>query len=195
VSRKLLAALDQVRTLEVITFGHIVDHIEGEATLILSLISIVPFMQPIPIPGLSTILGLIVLLQGIGLLFFGRPILTKKLRETQISRDKFEKIYAAAVKFSKFTGKTSSFKTPIAGTRFSHMMCGISIILSSAFLSLPLPIPFSNLIPAMSIFLICLGLLEEDILLLIMGHGITGGIIWISFYSYHLILEQLKIWF
>lgn len=73
MSQKLLIALDQVRTLEVITFGHIVDHIEGEATLILCLISIVPFMQPIPIPGLSTILGLIVFLQGLGLLFGENP--------------------------------------------------------------------------------------------------------------------------
>jgi len=195
VGQKLISALDQVKNLPTITFGHIVDHIEGEATLILCLVAILPFMQPIPIPGLSSVLGLIVLLQGIGLLFWGKPILTKKLRSIVISKEKFEIIYKAATKFSKWTSKASSFKTPIVSTRFSHIICGISIILSSAFLSLPLPIPFSNLIPALSIFLICLGLLEEDIILLLMGHGITATVLWMGFFSYHMILEQLNHWF
>jgi hypothetical protein len=195
VSEKFLSALEQVKTLEVITFGHIVDHIEGEATLILCLISILPFMQPIPIPGVSSLLGFIVLLQGIGLLFWGKPILTKGIREAKISKEKFHQIYKTAQKFHQITSKISVFKSSIISTRMSHIFCGISIIISSAFLSLPLPIPFSNFIPALSIFLICLGLLEEDLLLYFIGHGITAVVIWISFFSYHLILEQFKIWF
>jgi hypothetical protein len=195
MSERLIIAMDQVKTLPTITLGHIVDRIEGEAVLILCLIAILPFMQPIPIPGLSSLLGLIVLLQGIGLLIWGKPLLTKKLKSIAITHERFEAIHKAAIKFSNVTSKISVFKSALVSTRISHILCGISIILSSAFLALPLPIPFSNFIPALSIFLICLGLLEEDILLLIMGHGITFGVFWMARFSYHLIIDQFQGWF
>lgn len=195
MSDRLLSALDEVKALPIITIGSIVEHIEGEALLILSLVAILPFMQPIPIPGLSSLLGLIVLMQGIGLTFWGKPFLTKKMKEAQISHERFEVIQNAAKKFSKFTAKISAFKHPMANTRLCQIFCGISIIISAAFLSLPLPIPLSNFIPALSIFLICIGLLEEDLVLILCGHGIAATVIWMAIFSYHLIRDQLQAWF
>lgn len=195
MSARLLKALEDVRDLPVITLGKIVEHVEGEALLIVCLVSILPFLQPIPIPGLSSILGLIVLLQGIGLMFWSKPLLTKKMRTLNISHERFEIIYKAARKFSSFTSKISAFKHPMANTRVSHILCGIAIVLSAAFLSLPLPIPFSNLVPALSIFLICIGLLEEDLVLILIGWGITATVLWMAMFSFHLIAEKLQTWF
>ncbi len=195
MSDRLIKALEDVRDLPHITLGKIVEHVEGEALLILSLISILPFMQPIPIPGLSSVLGLIVLLQGLGLMIWSKPLLTKRMKNLNITHERFEYIYKAALKFSAFTSKISAFKHPLTNTRGSHIICGFAIILSSAFLSLPLPIPFSNLIPALSIFLICVGLLEEDLILILMGLGITVSVIWMAMFSYHIITEQFQNWF
>jgi hypothetical protein len=195
MSVRLIKALDNLKGLPEITLGRIVEHVEGEAILILCLISILPFMQPIPIPGLSSILGLIVLMQGMGLMLKSRPVLTKRMKSLVIPPEKFEIIYKAAVKFSNFTSKISAFKHPITNTRGSHILCGLAIILSSAFLSLPLPIPFSNLIPALSIFLICLGLLEEDILLILMGLGMTLTVFGMAVFSYQIMTEHFQHWF
>lgn len=195
MSDRLIKALEDVRELPHITLGKIVEHVEGEALLILCLISILPFMQPIPIPGLSSILGLIVLLQGLGLMIWSKPLLTKKMKGLNITHEKFEIIYKAALKFSVFTSKISAFKHPITNSRPAHVVCGFAIVLSAAFLSLPLPIPFSNLIPALSIFLICVGLLEEDLILILMGIGITISVIWMAMFSYHIITEQIQNWF
>lgn len=195
MSARLIKALENVRDLPHITLGKIVEHVEGEALLILCLISIVPFMQPIPIPGLSSILGLIVLLQGLGLMIWGKPLLTKKMKNMIITHEKFEKIYKGALKFSNFTSKISTFKHPITNSRASQFACGLAIVLSSAFLSLPLPIPFSNFIPALSIFIICIGLLEEDIVLILIGFGITLTVMWMAIFSYHIIVEQFQNWF
>lgn len=195
MSERLIKALSEVRTLPTITLGSIVNHIEGEALLILSLISILPFMQPIPIPGLSSLLGLIVLLQGIGLMFWSKPLLTKRMKLVVITHEKFEIIYKAALKFSYFTNKLSAYKHPATNSRLSHILCGFAIIVSAAFLSLPLPIPFSNLIPALSIFLICVGLLEEDLMLIICGHSITLAVGWMAVFSYQIILEKMQDWF
>lgn len=194
MNSRLIKALDEIRNLPHITIGTIVEHVEGEALLIVCLVAILPFMQPIPIPGLSSLLGLIVLLQGIGLMIWSKPVLTKKLKNVNITHDKFERIYKVALKFSHFTSKLSAYKHPYTNSRISHIICGASIIVSSAFLSLPLPIPFSNLVPALSIFLICIGLLEEDIVLLFFGHGITLTVIWMAMFSYHLVHEQLQAW-
>lgn len=195
MSARLIKALEHVRDLPHITLGKVVEHVEGEALLILCLISIMPFMQPIPIPGLSSLLGLVVVLQGVGLMLWSKPLLTKKLKNVNITHEKFEIIYKAAVRFSNFTSKISAFKHPVTASRISHMLCGFAIILSAGFLSLPLPIPFSNLIPALSIFLICIGLLEEDIVLIMIGFGITITVLWMAIFSFHIIKEQFQNWF
>lgn len=195
MSDRLLNALDQVKSLPTITLGNILDQVEGESLLIICLVAILPFMQPIPIPGLSSLLGLIVLLQGVGLMLWSKPLLTKRLKAVVISHEKFAIIETAARRFSHLTSRLSAFKHPFVSSRTSHMVCGLSIVLSAAFLSLPLPIPFSNFIPALSIFLICIGLLEEDIVLLIIGLGISITVIWMAIFSYHLILEVFKNWF
>lgn len=195
MSERLISALKEVQTLPTITLGQIVDHVEGEALLIVCLVSILPFMQPIPIPGLSSVLGLIVLLQGLGLMLWSKPLLTVRLKKVVITHEKFEVIQKAALKFSHFSQKFSILKHPAVNSRLSHIICGASIVISAAFLSLPLPIPFSNLIPAISIFLICVGLLEEDIILLLMGQTITVSVIWMAIFSYQIIMEQFQQWF
>ncbi|MGE3609317.1 MAG: exopolysaccharide biosynthesis protein [Bacteriovoracaceae bacterium] len=191
INDRLINALIEIRRLPTITIGQIVENAKEESLLIVCLVAILPFMQPIPIPGLSSVLGIIVLLQGLGLVFSSRPLLTKKLKQIKISHEKFEILFNAAVKLTSFTSKLSAYKHPITHTRISHIICGISIVLSAAFLSLPLPIPFSNLIPALSIFLICVGLLEEDIVLILFGHAITLTVVWMAIFSYHLIHEQM----
>lgn len=194
MSNRLLKAMEDVRELPHITLGKIVEHVEGEALLIVCLVSILPFLQPIPIPGLSSVLGLIVLLQGVGLMFWSKPLLTKRIRDLNITHERFEMIYKAAQKFEAFTSKISAFKHPLTNTRVSHVICGLAIVLSAAFLSLPLPIPFSNLVPALSIFMICIGLLEEDLVLILIGLGITATVLWMAMFSFHLITEKLQTW-
>ena len=194
MSIRLINALENVRDLPHITLGKVVEHVEGEALLIVCLIAIIPFMQPIPIPGVSSVLGLIVFFQGIGLMIWNKPLLNKRLENLTITHERFELIYKVAVKFSHFTEKLSTFKHPWTNHRISHVLAGLCISLSAAFLSLPLPIPFSNFIPALSIFLICVGLLEEDVVIMLIGFGISITVFWMVLLSYGLIKEQLVNW-
>lgn len=190
MSEKLVDALKTISQKEKITLGDIIDDLGKDSVMILCLIVIFPFLQPIPIPGISTLLGLIVLMQGFGLIINGKPFLTKRMFHVVIEEDNWKIIYKAGMKFNFYIGRLSSFKHPWANSRFSQVLAGISIILSAAFLSLPLPIPFSNFIPAISIMFICLGLLEEDLILLIIGHLIMIALAILIAYSYKLIAEQ-----
>lgn len=195
MSERLVQALKEVRDEPVITLGKVIDKTRGEAILIVCLISILPFLQPIPIPGLSTILGVIALLQGVSLIALEGPLLTQRMRDLTIAPEKFELIYKAAVKFCHFTSKISLFKHPIVRAKPIRFVSGITIVLAASFLSLPLPIPFSNFIPAICIFFICTGLLEEDIVLVIFGHAIAFSVAWMGIMSFHLIQEKLQHWF
>lgn len=187
MSAKFIKSLDELRLLNEVSVENIVEHAEEEVITILCLIAILPFMQPIPIPGLSSILGFIVLLQGIGLMLLEKPLLTKRLKQISIGKAKFEKIYKAAKKLSKITSKLSVLKHPITNTRFFHFLSGFSIVVAALFLSLPLPVPFSNLVPALSIFLVCIGLLEDDLLLALLGICMTGAVVWMAIQSMELI--------
>jgi hypothetical protein len=195
MSSKLLVHLAEVRTLPVITLGQLADTLKEDALLVVCLISILPFMQPIPIPGVSTVLGLVALMQGLSLMFIHKPLLTKKMRAVAISHEKFEIFYKAAEKFTKVADKLAVANHPVTNQKLVRFVCGFSIFLSAAFLSLPLPIPFSNFVPALSIGLICLGLLEEDIILVVMGLSITVAVFWMGALSYHILAEKFPIFF
>ena len=195
MSERLIKAIDEVKDLPEVTLGSIVDRIGDEALLIVSLISIIPFMQPIPIPGLSTLLGLVVLLQGLGMIIAGKPLLTQRMKNIKLTRDKLMMIHKAAIKLDKFTSKISAFKHPVIKSRGVHVLCGFTIFLAAAFLSLPLPIPFSNFIPALCIFFICAGLLECDLMLVLFGHGIALTVVWMATLSFHLIQEKFLYYF
>lgn len=195
MSSKLLIHLKEIKDSPVITLGQLADRLKDEAIVVICLIVIMPFMQPIPFPGLSTILGLVALFQGASLMFIKKPLLSQRMKAVVIPPEKFALILKAAEKFTMITDKIAIVKHPWINTYVSRFICGFAIILSSAFLSLPLPIPMSNFVPAMSIALICLGLLEEDLILVIIGLSVTVSVIWMGFLSYHLIAEKFPIFF
>lgn len=191
MSERLIRAIDEVKEFPEVTLGTIVDRIGDDSLLIVSLISILPFMQPIPIPGVSTLLGFVALLQGIGLATTGKPLLTKKMKELKIPHDRLMMIYKAAVRLDKITSKISVYKHPWIGSPALRIIGGVTIAFAAAFLALPLPIPFSNFVPALCIFFICAGLLECDLILVLFGHGIAAAVVWMATASYQLIMERL----
>lgn len=195
MSEKLNRALNEASLVSELTIGHLVTLTKSDALLIVSLMSILPFMQPIPVPGLSTILGLIIFLQGLALVFRGEPILNERMRQIKISAETFQIIRSAFIRVSWLTSRVSNFKHPWARSYPSRVICGIAIMTSAAFLSLPLPIPFSNFIPALAIFMICAGLLEDDLMLIFLGQGINLIILWITALSGQIIKEVIQNYF
>jgi hypothetical protein len=195
MSEKLTKALEKAGLNSDLTIGHLVILTGSDALLIVSLFSILPFLQPIPVPGVSTVLGLVIFLQGFALVLRGEPILTERMRQIKISSETFRMIRTAFERVSWVTSKISNFKHPMARSMPVRALCGMAIMTSAAFLSLPLPIPFSNFIPALAIFMICAGLLEEDLMLILLGQGINLVILWISALSAQMIREVFQNYF
>jgi hypothetical protein len=166
----LLKKIKALKT-ESITLGEFVNQLGDSALMLVSVFCILPFLQPIPIPGVSTVLGLIIALQGIALIFNKKVLLTKRMGKLQFDEKRVKQIKNGLEKIINSMEKVVKTR----GVHYIDMplcriICGSNIFLLALFLSLPLPLPGSNFIPAIGIFSICLGILERDLVWVVIGN-------------------------
>lgn len=139
-------------------------------TLILILLAL-PFITPIPLPGLSTPFGLAIAFIALRLTLGQRPWLPMKLQRKQLPAGFFTKVFAVA---GKVIALLESFLRPrlafISATRPTQQVHALIILIAALALLLPLPIPFSNSFPAWTILLLAAGLLERDGLFILLGY-------------------------
>ncbi len=129
-------------------------------TLILFLI--LPFLQPIPMVGLSTPFGLLIALVA-GFAYFKKPpFVPARWLDKRIPSSTVLKIAEGAEKIFR---KISFILHPRWGLFFKapfYALNSFLLIINAVLLALPLPIPFSNAIPAWCILIHTLAQLEED---------------------------------
>ena len=140
-------------------------------TLLLILLSI-PFCLPIPLPGLSTVLGGIIALIGLRLSLRLDPWLPMRVLDAELSAVTVTRLLTASRRVAR--GLESVLRP-----RFSflldfvvmHHIYGAMICISGLLLMLPLPLPFTNMLPAVTIILLSGALLERD------GYFAVGGML------------------
>ncbi len=175
-----------------VTLGEIAVKLRRKGLVFLALVCVLPFMQPIPIPGLSTVLGFVIILQGIGLAFLGHPLMTQGMRDISLPAEKVATFVRGARKIFPWVGwLVKSRGQQWVHHRLTHLVAGLTLVFLSLFLSLPLPIPSSNFLPAIGIFFICLGLLEDDFLLVVLGVSYAVLFGWLISISFHLLKAEL----
>lgn len=144
-----------------------------------------PFCFPLQIPGFSTPFGLLLAFMGIRIAF-GRAIHCPEFLNKKLQYSTLEKLVAGTL---KVLDKTKPFLkerwTFLARTPFLHSIHGFFVFLLGITLALPLPIPFTNILVAIPIVCLGLGLLEDDGLFVLIGYLLTiiavaffGSIIW-----------------
>jgi hypothetical protein len=171
--RKLSEELAMIlREFEVenVTLREVLALLHGRGYVLLLMLLALPFCQPIPLPGLSTPLGLIIAIIGVRLALGHKPWLPDRLLDTRLSPKLFAKVFALTQKivmwFERFLRPRLLHFTATPRLEQLH---AIPIVVCALLLLLPLPIPFSNVIPAWGVLLLCGGLLERD------GKSIVGG--------------------
>lgn len=130
-----------------------------------------PFCFPIQIPGFSTPFGVALALLGLRIGLGLQPWWPQFILKRKLSSKKIKKIVentiAVVSKLQKVTHPRLFFFTenPVC-----HRINGFLVSILSIFLALPLPLPFTNLVAALPIFFIGIGLLEDDGLFIIIGY-------------------------
>jgi hypothetical protein len=158
-----------------VTFGEILNEIGLRGHAILCFILSLPFLQPIPLAGLSTVIGLVIALIGALLAFNVPPKLPKRVSSRSISPELLLKVSEFG---HRFLIRIERFIRPRGiGFQNSAVVRAASALLICAcgfLLALPLPIPFSNAVPAWAIAITSLGIVERDGVLLVIGYSLFG---------------------
>lgn len=149
----------------------LIENMTARSHALLTLFFALPFLLPIPIPGLSVVFGLIITFAGVAMALGKKPWLPKRLLSREVSSHLFQKIFELGIKVSqrleKFVRPRGSF---VLRHSWVRPMNGLVIAFCGLLLALPLP-PGTNFPPAIAILLLSIGCLEEDAVFMFFGYG------------------------
>lgn len=156
---------------ETVTLREVLGLLHGRGYVLLVMLLALPFCTPIPLPGLSTPLGLIIAIIGTRLAMGAKPWLPQRLLDTRLPPKIFSKVFAFTQRivawFERWLRPSLLWLTATPRLEQLH---AVPIVICAALLLLPLPVPFSNVIPAWGVMLIAGGMLERDGRFIIAGY-------------------------
>lgn len=149
--------------------------LSGKGQSLILLFLSLPFCQPLQIPGLSILFGLIVAFIGLRMAFGKRLWLPKRFLEKKIKPQTMQKLTRKTLWLVKKIKRWVHPRLPsLCHYPALHTINGLLIFILGVCLALPLPIPFTNLSVAWSIFFVGLGILEDDGIFVLIGYLISS---------------------
>ncbi|MGB0409364.1 MAG: exopolysaccharide biosynthesis protein [Opitutales bacterium] len=162
------------------SIGKITETVGEKGFGLLLIVLSLPSALPVPAPGYSTPFGIVIGLIALQMML-GRQTLwiPEKLKRVRIKPSVAQTMLGAAVRFLK---KIECFIRPRQRWIRSYPgQAGLALVVLIMACLMMLPIPLTNTLPAMVIFLIAIGLSEEDGLLATGAFGI--GLLAVLLYS------------
>ncbi len=145
-------------------FHNMSDRAFGPTLLICAL----PQALPLPLVGISAILGIPLMLVSAQLLLgFSKPWLPGWIAKRSIKRTDFEKIISKVLPYLEkverlIRPRWKFFTTPQVERLLSLLLLVLAVVIA-------LPIPFGNMLPAIAIVVISLGMIEKDGVAVVVG--------------------------
>ena len=148
----------------------------------LTIFFLLPFMQPIPLPGISTALGLIIALLGAGSTLDRAPWIPKRLARVAIETRTIERLCRALeTLLARLERLVRPRAKDLLAMHWLRILNGVLWVLHALILSLPLPIPLSNSLPALVVLLLALGTMEDDIVVIAIAY--VGVVLNVAFFA------------
>lgn len=146
-------------------------HFRGLPTLIVLLC--VPFLFPLPLPGLSIPFGVAIALCGLRLGLGQSLWLPQFILRREVSYEMLKKIVACAAAFYRKVEKLVRPRMHFL-QRWPGMinLMGLMIMMGGVLLSLPFPpiFPLTNTIPGLAVIFMALGIMERDGVCTLIGY-------------------------
>jgi hypothetical protein len=158
-----------------LTLAELKQALKGRGSAMLLILLALPFCF-VAIPGLSMPFGIAIGLIGASLAIGREPGLPRFIMHRRLSIARSAQLLTGAIKVAR---QLERFVRP----RFAFLhagpgmlrLIGLGIVIASLGLMLPLPIPFSNSIPAWAVVLLAMGMMEKDGLCVLLGHLTAMG--------------------
>ena len=206
MSAALAAAVASVRD-PAVTLRDLLASLGEQGLLVFCGVLAAPFLLPVTVPGMSTVLGLPMLLIGFAVMVSRVPWLPERLLNHSLPsttvRSVLNKVRGWAERFEHLVRPRW---LGLTGGRGINALNGALVIIAVLLLMAPiLLVPFVNSVPALAVLLLCFGMAERDGLVIAIGYFTTliaavyvGGLIFLLFYvglRHEQAIEQLKLWF
>lgn len=166
-----LADLRQRCAARPVTLREVIYALRGRSYLLLLILLALPFITPIPLPGLSTPFGMAIAFIAMRLALGQKPWLPMRLQRKELPSGFFAKVFTVAARAIRLLEK---FLRPrlaaLSGSAVLLQLHAFVILLAAFVLLLPLPIPFTNTFPAWVILIMAGGLLERDGVFILAGY-------------------------
>jgi hypothetical protein len=160
------------------TLGELKQALKGRGSAMLLILLALPFCF-IAIPGLSTPFGIAICLIGAGIVIGREPWLPRFIMRRRLSAVRSNQLLTGAIKVARKLEKFARPRLSFLHTGPTMLrLVGLGIVIAGLGLMLPLPIPFSNNIPAWAVVLLAIGMMEKDGLFVLFGH-LTAIVSWV----------------
>lgn len=152
------------------TLGAVLAATRGRGFGLLLVLIALPFISPIPLPGLSTPFGLVVVIIGARLAWGKRPWLPDRLLRRELPPRLVRRLLAAGQVVVGWLEMLSRPRLDFLHEQKAYRrIAGGLITLSGLLLLAPLPVPFTNMLPALTVILLSAGAVERDGLFFVGG--------------------------
>ena len=155
---------------EGLTLQALLEWLGERGLLIFCMVLTIPFLLPVSIPGTSTPFGLLIALNALGLAMHKSPWLPARLMNRRIAvhhlvpmLEKGARLFARLEKLIRPRLLALTHRASVG--RLNVILLGFSGLLLTA----PLPLPFSNTLPAYGVLFLAIGNLERD------GYAVLAG--------------------
>ena len=175
--RPLPAARAKVQSMSasILTLAEILEATKGRGFNLLLLFIALPFITPIPTPGVSIPFGMVIAIIGARLALGREPWLPKKLLHRELPPRLLPKLLIAGSRILRFLERFVRPRLLFLHEHFIYgRLAGLFITVAGLFMLLPLPVPFSNGLPALSVVLLAAAALARDGICFILGCIIFG---------------------
>ncbi len=166
IPQRLSAQLRQLADREEhdeLTLGGLMDELQGRVYTLLLLVLALPMCQPVPLPGFSTPFGVAIALLGLRFALSQRPWMPKRLLATKLSGNFFPAVMRGGARvlgvFEKLLHPRMTGVFEFGQMRF---LAGAVVCFCGLLLLLPLPIPGTNMLPALTVILTAAAFSERD---------------------------------
>lgn len=162
-----------------LTLKQLIELFQDRSHPLIILFLSLPFVQPLPLFGLSAILGGVIFLSGLLMTLQVKPWLPVRFQQKVIQKSLVQSCTSTLIKVLNRTERLIKPRLTFLSTSlFARIFNGSLIMLFAFLLALPLPIPFTNSVPAYFLIMNAIGNLEEDGLLISLSYLIAvAGII------------------
>ena len=160
------------------SLGEVVDALGARASAVVTMVCALPFLNPIPLPGLSTPFGAVILLLACRFMLGLPPWLPKWLRAVELPGTFMSRLLAASSRLVSWLERHLSRRlTTLVDHPVKLRVHVAAVIASAMLLMLPLPPvpPLTNALPASVVIVMTFSALKHDGFGILLGYALFAA--------------------